>query len=72
MFGATLADHDALWNDAMYLLREIGDFGDITNSIITAYFESVKNILAKFTTDPVTYYVNCTDSHLYIDGEEVF
>lgn len=54
-------------------LKEIGDWSDITNSIIGAYLNITSSLINdKHNNDKyATYYVNCHDSHLYVDGEEV-
>lgn len=53
-------------------LNENGSFDDITNSIINAYFSSAKAYVNKHYPDAqIEYYVNCNDSHLYYDGDEV-
>lgn len=54
-------------------LCECGDFADITNSIISAYFSVTAELLSeKHPKLDIDYYVNGSlDSHFYIDGEEV-
>ncbi len=57
---------------AMEYLKANGDFSDITNSIITAYhnavMETVNNLDAfQEMGVEVTNYVNCDDSHLYVE-----
>lgn len=53
-------------------LQEYGKFSDITNSIIAAYYEAIKDALGGieiFQEDIELFiigYVNCYDSHLYI------
>ena len=70
---ATRSDINALHQDALCQLKEVGDFGDITNSIISAYFETVIYFIKKYRPNAeVDFYVNCDDSHLYIDNEEVY
>ena len=60
-------------NRAEAWLCECGDFSDITNSIISAYFSVTAGLLSeKHPKLDIDYYVNGTlDSHFYIDGEEV-
>lgn len=53
-------------------LEETGDWTDITNSIIGAYFRVVTDLIKQKDDEvDVEYYVNCHDSHIYINGEEV-
>jgi len=71
--GASISDIDDMNDDALYRLKECGDFEDITNSIISAYFSTVGYFIKKYRPDAdVDYYVNGDDSHLYIDREEVY
>ena len=44
--------------------------GDITNSVISAIFEYAASVI-RASDRKVSYYVNCHDSHLYVDGEEM-
>lgn len=62
-----------LLNDyAREYLIENGDFNEITNSIIYAYFTTAKEYVeSKHPNAVVTFFVNCHDSHLYLDGVEV-
>lgn len=62
-----------LLNDyAREYLIENGDFNEITNSIIYAYFITAKEYVeSKYQNAVVTFYVNCHDSYLYLDGVEV-
>lgn len=54
-------------------LEENGSMEDITNSIIHAYFSTAAYLInEKFPYLPVDYYVNCTDSHFYIDGCRIY
>ena len=64
---------DDLHCEAFNYLPDVGDFNDITNSIIYAYFSTAKSfieIYAKKAYD-VEFYTNCDDSHFYINGEGV-
>ena len=66
-------DIDDMNEYALYHLKECGSFDDITNSIISAYFSTMKYFIKKYRPDAdVDYYVNGDDSHLYIDHEEVY
>ena len=53
-------------------LKESGDWDNITNSIIRAYFIVAYDMIKQ--TNPkieCSYYVNCYDSHFYMNGKEV-
>jgi hypothetical protein len=53
-------------------LEEAGDWRHITDSIIGAYYRVTADLIRQ--TDAkvdVDYYVNCRDSHFYINGQEV-
>lgn len=53
-------------------LEECGDWSNITNSIIYAYFTVTADLIKQRRKDKeVSYYVNGMDSHFYIDGEEI-
>lgn len=53
-------------------LEECGDWSNITNSIIDAYFTVTADLIKQRRKDvKVSYYVNGMDSHFYIDGEEI-
>ena len=53
-------------------LEECGDWSNITNSIIDAYFTVTADLIKQRRKDKeVSYYVNEMDSHFYIDGEEI-
>lgn len=58
-------------NESVERLKEIGSFEDITNSCILAFFITAKDYISQKARKNVEYYINCTDSHLYVDGEEV-
>ena len=65
-------DIDLLNYYAKEYLAENGNFNDITNSIIYAYFTTAKAYVeSKYPNAAVTFYVNCHDSYLYLDGVEV-
>ena len=54
-------------------LKQIGSWDDITNSIIEAYFSTTAYMInERFPDKECDYYVNCDDSHFYIDNEEVY
>lgn len=44
---------------------------DITNKIILAYFLAAKWLIEEKTGAEVDCYINCDDSHLYVDDMEV-
>ena len=48
------------------------DYSDVTNSIISNFYGYTKEKLEEKLNTEVSYYVNCDDSHLYINGEEYF
>lgn len=53
-------------------LEECGDWSNITNSIIDAYFTVTADLIKQRRKDvKVSYYVNGMDSHFYINGEEI-
>lgn len=55
------------------ILTETGKWSNITNSIIEAYFQATQYLLKRKKKNlKVEYYVNCNDSHLYINQEEIF
>jgi len=57
---------------ALEQLEECGDWSNITNSIIDAYFTVTADLIKQRRKDKeVSYYVNEMDSHFYIDGEEI-
>lgn len=50
-------------------LEEIGNWSDITNSVISAYFHTAKDMIReKFPKLEVEYYVNCHDSSFDVDS----
>lgn len=60
--------HDIAFED----LKDIGVWTDITNSIICAYFTTTSGIINdKFPEIETDFYINCDDSHFYINNEEV-
>lgn len=65
------ADTSVLTQCAEEELEECGNWNDITNSIISAYFICCKDLIEQNSDHTVEYYVNCDDSHIYLDGEEV-
>lgn len=47
------------------------DTSDITNSLIGEMFSTVKEMVeTKYRKADISYYVNCDDSHLYVNGQE--
>lgn len=53
-------------------LEEIGSFEEITNSIIDCYFATASWLIKEAHPEwDVDFYVNCQDSHFYINGEEI-
>ena len=71
-FDFNAADIDEMNDWALEYLKENGDFSDITNSIIYAYFSSAKAYVNKYyPAAQIEWYINCNDSYLYYDGEEV-
>lgn len=72
--GFTDYEIDNMNDIALTTLKEVGSFDHLTNSIIFAYFDAVKFMLErKFGDDmDVDYYINCHDSHFYIDNEEQY
>lgn len=53
-------------------LEECGDWSNITNSIIDAYFTVTADLIKqRGLRVNVSYYVNGMDSHFYINGEEI-
>lgn len=53
-------------------LEECGDWSNITNSIIDAYFTVTADLIKQRGLGVnVSYYINGMDSHFYIDGEEI-
>lgn len=63
---------DELFDSAMEAMKEIGTFDNITNSIIMSFFYAADQIIAQECPSVETdYYVNCHDSHFYVDHEPV-
>ena len=64
---------DELNEEALNDLKYTGSFDDITNSIIMSYFSTAKALIEKYAKNNYNpdFYVNCSDSHFYLDGEEV-
>ena len=53
-------------------LEECGDWSNITNSIVDAYFTVTADLIKQRGLGVnVSYYINGMDSHFYIDGEEI-
>lgn len=59
-----------LWNEFDVELRENGDCTEPTDSIIHALFIVLKDNLQDQGVN-CDFYVNCDDSHFYINNEEV-
>lgn len=54
-------------------LIDCGDFSNITNSIIYAYFYTATDIIKRrFPDKEMDYYINCEDSHLYLGKSGVW
>ena len=71
-FDFTTQDIDNMNEWALEYLKENGDFGDITNSIIYAYFSSARAYVnRRYPKAQIDYYINCNDSYLYYNGDEV-
>ena len=67
-----VSDIDDMNEKAVANLRNFGDWDDITNSIIRAYFEATIDFINYHRPEiDVDCYINCDDSHLYIGGDEV-
>lgn len=70
--GFTEKEIDEMNDMVLEQLEECGDWNDITNSIIDAYFTVAADLIKQRRKDvKVSYYVNGMDSHFYIDGEEI-
>lgn len=66
---------DEMYENAEYYLQEYdhaATVAHLTNAIISAVFGATSSIIRDKCPDKnVDYFVNCYDSHFYIDGEEV-
>lgn len=63
---------DDLNQYALEDLEEQCTFKDITNKIIGAYFRNADLMIQEKQPDwDVDYYINCHDSHFYINKEEI-
>ena len=63
---------DSMHDEAKNYFYETGSLGNITNSLIDAFFSTVERIFETWREDAVvTHYVNGSDSHLYINGDEI-
>lgn len=70
--GMSISEIDEMNEMALEEFQECGSLEDITNSVISAYFDTTKYLIVeKFPGRKVDYFINCEDSHFYIDGEEV-
>ncbi len=70
--GFTEKEIDEMNDMVMEQLEECGDWSNITNSIIDAYFTVTADLIKQRGLGVnVSYYVNGMDSHFYIDGEEI-
>lgn len=70
--GVCLPDIDYMYDDVRERF-ENGElnYSDITNSIIDGYFEYAKEKIEKEISGiEISYYVNCADTHFYVNGEE--
>lgn len=61
---------NGIYREIPETLNEIGDWNNITNSIILALFSLTKRCLEEHGIHS-DYYVNGEDSHFYINDEEV-
>ena len=67
-----VSDIDRMNDYALEDLKACGDWNDITNSIINAYFSTTQWFIAqRYPEIDTDYYVNGYDSHFYIGGDEV-
>ena len=69
--GFSENDIAKMHDEAKENLNGIGNFNDITNSIILAYFATVKSFALEDDYSKISYYINCSDSHLYYEGNEI-
>ena len=70
--GFTEKEIEEMNDMALEQLEECGDWSNITNSIIDAYFTVTADLIKQRGLGVnVSYYVNGMDSHFYIDGEEI-
>ena len=70
--GFTSSEIDDMNDMAIDELEEAGDWRNITDSIIGAYYRVTADLIRQKDAEvDVDYYVNCHDSHFYINGEEV-
>ena len=69
--GFSNAEINEMYQEAEELLESAGSFKEISNSIIYSHFEATRGmILEKYPEIDVDYFVNCSDSHFYVNGEE--
>lgn len=70
--GFTEKEIEEMNDMVMEQLEECGDWSNITNSIIDAYFTVTADLIKQRGLGvDVSYYVNGMDSHFYINGEEI-
>lgn len=72
--GCLVADIDGIHSEIAERFRsgEL-DCSDITNALIAEYFDRAKAAIEEQIKGiDITYYVNCDDSHFYVNGEEYF
>ena len=70
--GVCLSDIEYMYDDVRERF-ENGElnYSDITNSLIDGYFEYAKEkIEQEISGIEISYYVNCNDTHFYVNGEE--
>lgn len=70
--GVCLPDIDYMYDDVRERF-ENGElnYSDITNSLISEYFEYAKEKIEKEISGiEISYFVNCDDTHFYVNGEE--
>lgn len=71
--GMSISEIEKMNEMALEEFQECGSLEDITNSIIRAYFDTTQYLIVeKFPGKKVDYFVNCEDSHFFIDGEEMW
>ena len=61
---------DDLAEGACDWLQSCGSFGDITNSIIAAWFTTACAMIGRDNPElDIEWFVNCDDSHIIINGD---
>ncbi|MBQ6800131.1 MAG: hypothetical protein IJP08_03365 [Bacteroidaceae bacterium] len=71
-YGFSINEIDDAYDIILEDLKKNGTFEYITNSIIYSNFSVARDlILQKYPDEKIDFYVNCYDSHFYINGESV-